>query len=170
MARPSSRERILDAFEALVIERGATSAPLEIVAEQAGVSKGGLLYHFPAKNDLADGLVDRLTARIDAAVATAPDEPADLIRWYLTYDPDDPVEHALWRSLVAAMHAVDDTLAQSITSAVNRYTRALARLEPTLCEHVRLVGDGLYLNALIGAPAIDGERLDAIIADLQARI
>jgi hypothetical protein len=50
MARkPVAREAVLDAFESLLIEVGERAATLDAVARLAGVSKGGLLYHFPNK-------------------------------------------------------------------------------------------------------------------------
>lgn len=57
--RPSSRAAILDAAMALVYEIGAKHLTLDAVAARAGVSKGGLLYHFPSKEDLLTGMVQR---------------------------------------------------------------------------------------------------------------
>jgi len=45
-----TRDRILDALETLLLDDGADKATLEAVASRAGVSKGGLLYHFPSKD------------------------------------------------------------------------------------------------------------------------
>jgi AcrR family transcriptional regulator len=42
----NSREKLLDAAEVVVMERGANSMTLDAVAAQANVSKGGLLYQF----------------------------------------------------------------------------------------------------------------------------
>jgi len=54
------------------------------VAEQAQVSKGGLLYHFPTKDALLQALVDRLAAkasakRQDRRVETG-DDPESVLR------------------------------------------------------------------------------------------
>lgn len=150
MARPSSREAILDAFEETLISHGAAAATLEVIAEAAGVSKGGLLYHFAAKDDLFAAFGERLLARIDTVVAAAPDDPAAVIRWYLDPQPVGSDEAALWRSIVAALHGTEAVLAELIAGAFDRYARPLAILEPTLAEQVRLVGDGLFLSSLVG--------------------
>ncbi|MEO2167455.1 MAG: TetR/AcrR family transcriptional regulator, partial [bacterium] len=50
-----TRAKILDAAEDLILEAGATGLILDEVARRAGVSKGGLLYHFPSKADLVSG-------------------------------------------------------------------------------------------------------------------
>ncbi len=62
----SSREIIVDAAEAIVLESGARHMTLDAVAERAGVSKGGLLYHFPSKEALLRGMLERLRKQIDA--------------------------------------------------------------------------------------------------------
>ena len=48
----SARERILDTAESRLLELGQRGLVLSAVATQAGVSKGGLLYHFPSKEAL----------------------------------------------------------------------------------------------------------------------
>ena len=60
MSRPPvARESVLDAFEAILIDRGERFATMDATAKAAGVSKGGLLYHFGSKQALADGLLAR---------------------------------------------------------------------------------------------------------------
>ena len=63
MSRPSARERLLDAAVAVVRRDGAQALTLDAVAAEAGVSKGGLLYHFRSKRDLLDALVERPPGR-----------------------------------------------------------------------------------------------------------
>ncbi|HUO18998.1 MAG TPA: TetR/AcrR family transcriptional regulator [Steroidobacteraceae bacterium] len=66
--RPA-RERLLDAAERVVAEAGATHLTLDAVAKSAGVSKGGLLYHFPSKEALLEGMLSRHFHDVDAEVA-----------------------------------------------------------------------------------------------------
>jgi len=63
MVRPSSKDAMLDAAEVVLTEQGAWRLTLDSVAEQAHISKGGLLYHFPTKDALLQALVDRLAAK-----------------------------------------------------------------------------------------------------------
>lgn len=65
----SSRERLLDAAERVVAEAGATHLTLDAVAKSAGISKGGLLYHFPSKESLLEGMLARHFREVDAQVA-----------------------------------------------------------------------------------------------------
>ncbi len=57
MARSSSRDKIIEAAEKLVARVGAAHLTLDAVAEEAGVSKGGLLYHFKTKNELIEAIL-----------------------------------------------------------------------------------------------------------------
>jgi AcrR family transcriptional regulator len=65
--RPA-RDRLLDAAERVVVESGATHLTLDAVAKSAGVSKGGLLYHFPSKEALLEGMLARHFHDVDAEV------------------------------------------------------------------------------------------------------
>jgi AcrR family transcriptional regulator len=56
--RSGAREKILEAADELAREVGPAHLVLDAVAARAGVSKGGLLYHFPAKTDLLQALVE----------------------------------------------------------------------------------------------------------------
>ncbi|HYL01738.1 MAG TPA: TetR/AcrR family transcriptional regulator [Steroidobacteraceae bacterium] len=66
--RPA-RDRLLDAAERVVVESGATHLTLDAVAKSAGVSKGGLLYHFPSKEALLEGMLSRHFQDVEAEVA-----------------------------------------------------------------------------------------------------
>jgi AcrR family transcriptional regulator len=50
-------QRILEAACALVVRDGYANLTLDAVAKEANVSKGGLLYHFPSKRALLEGMV-----------------------------------------------------------------------------------------------------------------
>ena len=54
-----TRRMILDAA-ARLIGRYGTAVPVAQIADAAQVSKGGLLYHFPSKEDLLTGLAAEL--------------------------------------------------------------------------------------------------------------
>ena len=63
MARPSSKEAILDAAEEIVMESGALHLTFDAVAERAGISKGGLIYNFPSKSALLEAMISRMAER-----------------------------------------------------------------------------------------------------------
>ena len=86
--RPSQREHILDAADAVVRADGAAHLTLDAVAERAKVSKGGLLYHFKTKEALLRAMIDRhlqgVAERRAAAQASLPPGPGrELKAWAL---------------------------------------------------------------------------------------
>ena len=66
---PAARGRILDAAEQLVADQGASSLTLDAVAQAAGVSKGGLLYHYPNKDALLAAMIERHCDDLDECCA-----------------------------------------------------------------------------------------------------
>ncbi|OYN96181.1 TetR family transcriptional regulator [Propionibacteriaceae bacterium ES.041] len=71
MARPSARPKLIDAALTVVAERGVTALTLDAVAEQAGVTKRGLIYHFPSKHALLVGIHTELAARMERRLLDA---------------------------------------------------------------------------------------------------
>ena len=86
MAHPSKRHTLIRTAGAIVVERSPDALTLDAVALRAGVSKGGLLYHFPTKAALQEGVVDAYLEEFDAAVeADAAARPAATGRWLRAY-------------------------------------------------------------------------------------
>lgn len=69
--RPNSREKILAAAADVARESGPGSLSLDAVASRAGVSKGGLLYNFPTKAKLMQGLVEGYLREFEHALEAA---------------------------------------------------------------------------------------------------
>lgn len=64
--RPSKRTQLLEAALRVVEEGGVTAATFESVAEAAGVTKGGMLYHFPSRDALLQALHEHLAEQWEA--------------------------------------------------------------------------------------------------------
>ena len=65
----NSKDKMLDAAEAVVIDLGVNGMTLEAVASRAGVSKGGLLYHFSSKEALVQAMVSRIASMVEYGFA-----------------------------------------------------------------------------------------------------
>jgi TetR/AcrR family transcriptional repressor of nem operon len=61
-ASDRTRERILDAAQALILDHGFGSTTVEAVVARAGITKGAFFHHFRSKSDLARTLIDRFAA------------------------------------------------------------------------------------------------------------
>ncbi len=88
MTRNSERTRraLLDAATATIRARG-TRVTLAAVADAAGVTKGGLLHHFPNRDALftavARDSLDQLHVRVSALVDLSENYPGKLLRAYI---------------------------------------------------------------------------------------
>lgn len=54
-----TRRSLLDAAEALILERGFAGATVDAIVERAGVSKGAFFHHFSSKSKLGSLLLER---------------------------------------------------------------------------------------------------------------
>src|SRR5438552_10278775 len=92
----SVRDRLLDAAEQVVARDGVANLTLDAVAREAGVSKGGLLYHCPSKSALITAVVERLATRCEfdhaQAMADGSQGPGAFARAYIAArgEPPDP--------------------------------------------------------------------------------
>lgn len=169
---PHARESVLDAFEAILIEDGERSATMDATARAAGVSKGGLLYHFGSKDALERGVIERLDLLVSddiTQMSSAPDGP---ISYFLRSSimQNDPLDRAILATsrLAQGGNAAASTALREVRErwgeALRPHTRDAASL-----DLVMLVSDGLYFNnALAGGsipgPVPRGPEMDALIA------
>jgi AcrR family transcriptional regulator len=153
---PSCREFIVDAAEAVVIEVGAAHMTLDAVAAKAGVSKGGLLYHFPTKETLLQAMLDRHIQRLEEArekkYKELQDEPGRAIKAYVisALTRDRKTERISAALLAAVAH--DPQLLKPVR---NVYQKHMAEF----------VSSGLgFEGAAVIALATDGLRLLEILS------
>ncbi|MEO3860020.1 TetR/AcrR family transcriptional regulator [Acrocarpospora sp. B8E8] len=138
------RDELLDAAEGLLADHGVQALTLAAVAERAGVSKGGLLYHFKTKDALVAGMIDRLIADFDALVA-AQDETC-YTRAYVRATFVAVQSGRLRRWAVATGAAGDPALLVPLREAMARWhTHDLAtEPDPVLSRIVRLACEGVW--------------------------
>lgn len=172
-AKPT-REVLLDALETLLLAGGSSAATLEAVAATAGVSKGGLLYHFASKEALYQGFLDRMVVQSRAEAEQILDAPQGVVAAYLdvSFVADDPSTRTILAALrLAGVPEVDveAALAESFRFWYDTISRRID--DPVLARIVQLVGDGFYLHALIGSghdqDAAVVERVVSLVAEWQ---
>ncbi|MCU1478795.1 MAG: hypothetical protein JWQ64_3488 [Subtercola sp.] len=149
---PSARDRVLDAFENILITHGERSATLDAVAAEAGVSKGGLLYHFGSKDALVDGLVERLGELVSADIVNIRTAPAGVVDYFIRSSVN--TESPLDRSIIAATRLAQGShpRAQEALKSMQRswfdvVSEAVG--DPAVARAIMLVSDGLYYNSAL---------------------
>jgi AcrR family transcriptional regulator len=84
--RPTARGKILAAAADIARDVGPANLSLDAVAARAGVSKGGLLYHFPAKADLLKAIIEDHLRHFEQELGDCREPgggPANILRAYL---------------------------------------------------------------------------------------
>jgi AcrR family transcriptional regulator len=153
--RPSQRDRILDAYTELVVTSGPETVTLEAVATAAGVSKGGLLYHFGSREALLEGLLERARGLNDDDLATARAAPEGFARYYLRTSVDEPAAGSpVYRATVALikLSTTEPRAAETTRRCLAGWRAALTEDlgDPLSADMVAAVGDGIYLRAIVG--------------------
>jgi AcrR family transcriptional regulator len=181
MARPpAAREAVLDAFEGLIVADGERAATLDATAKAAGVSKGGLLYHFGSRQALIAGLTERIRQLVDDDVMRIDTAPDGAISYFIRSSTD--VSTPLDRTFVAMVRLAqggDRDAADALEEVRARWIDVLSRhvADPTVALAATLIGDGLYYHAALRAEAvsdspaatttIDGDAMDRLVALLE---
>lgn len=147
------RDQLVAEARRLTTETGSVPS-MDRVARAAHVSKGGLVHHFPSRAALIAALADDAIAEIDARMRTAAEHGRAAAAWLELALPSEEDVH-----LFFALGAEYRTLGEDGAAIVNRASAATARWQGLIAEEVadpdlalviRLVGDGLTFNALIG--------------------
>ncbi len=167
MGTEDTIDKIVDAAMVIVRDQGVGRLTLDRAAQQAGLSKGGVLYHFKTKNDLIHGMVSRLISLCEELYQSRYDsEPAGPYRWAravvrTALDPSAPVHDPINGALLASL-ANDPVLAQPLRDLYQRWTDRLRSDSPNfgVAALVCMAMDGLCFEKLIG--------LELDPADLQA--
>ena len=156
----SARDRILDSFVAIVCDDGERVATLDAVAARAGVSKGGLLYHFGSKAALVSGLCERLGDLATADVEKMREAPDGPSRYFVR--GSQFVGSELDLALLAAsrlQQAGYEEAARTLDETEQAWLRTLVDTlgDVPTAQAVKLMGDGLYHAAALGIASAGGD-------------
>ncbi len=151
----STRDTLLAAAAKIVIEQGASRMTLEAVAEEAGVSKGGLLYHFPSKDALIQGMIEHMNQEFTARIWNEyekDDFGTNQGRWLraLIKATFTSTHLELSAGLIAAVLLNPKLLDPNRRSYETRQTLIEQDgIDPVLANIIRLAVDGLWFSELL---------------------
>ena len=169
--RNSSREIILTAADSVVLKHGAAHLTLDAVAREAGVSKGGLLYHFPNKQALLEGMIAHRVAQCAEdrlrAEARFPRDKAALLKAIVEsgLDENDPSRKINAAALAAI--ANDPTLLAPVKEHNKKLFKELAAFQNfERASLVVLAVHGLWLMETLQASPLARRQRSGIIKEL----
>lgn len=175
--RPSKKEQILRAAVDLVEEQNLEALTFETLAEAAGFSKSGLIYHFPSRHDLLLGIHQHLAREWEAdliAFAGAPAADVDqatrlratVLSLSQTASRADLLFGLEFRShpdFLEVWTTVNRRWVPSPEQITEEPTRRAAYL-------VQLMADGLWLHDHIHEVTLSGPQRQALVESILAMI
>lgn len=169
-----TRQKILEAAAEISRESGPGNLSLDAVAARAGVSKGGLLYHYPSKTALLKAVVESFVASFDEELVRRKDtktgRPDAMLEAYLElFVEDHDCRRPPPSGLLAALSQDPDFLVP-----VRRHNRALldrmrqTASDPAMALVVYLAIQGMRGMSLLGLDVISDDEFDEAVEKLKA--
>jgi AcrR family transcriptional regulator len=153
--RPSRKQDLIKAAVRVVLDDGVAGLTIDAVARQAGVTKGGVQYHFASKDQLITELLTDALSAMDQALEEVVSADPTAGAWHRAY-----VGLILWglsdydRCVAALMTSLGpgDPLGRPYdTMAAHWRQRAGADgIDPAMSLVVRFAADGLWLERAYG--------------------
>ncbi len=176
--RTSNRTRILEAAVRVINRDGVRGVTFESVSAESGLTRGGLLYHFPSREALLQGIDSHLVQTWEAQMEALAGKPAD-----------QTTQHERHRAFirVSAMSATRAELMfmlESVPPDAERapWSDAMARWAPGVPKAgeqspealdkfvARLAADGLWIYEAMYGGKLDADMRDRVVARIQAML
>ncbi|MCA0983179.1 TetR/AcrR family transcriptional regulator [Halobacillus yeomjeoni] len=161
MPRQSKRNKILEAAALIVHNRGIDALTLDAVAEEAEVSKGGLLYHFKSKEALIEGLVLHMNniyrTNVENAVTDDINSKGKWTRAFIKATYDQSLKNTETSAGMLAAHGVNSDLLKPLQQTYNNWQENIANdgIDPVQATILRLAADGLWFSEIFGLAPLD---------------
>ncbi|EAA0320729.1 TPA: TetR family transcriptional regulator [Listeria monocytogenes] len=168
----NKKKNILIAASEIVKEEGVVKLTLEAVAQRAGVSKGGLLYHFPSKEALIKGMVEDWINNYFECINTLVNNDDDnaIGKWnraYLKSTFSDLENNNLNSALMAAMFINPDLLDEFRQRYDILHTKLITDgIDPVKITITRLSIDGLWFSEIFGMAPLNEELKTQVFDEL----
>lgn len=188
MSTHDTRERICEAAIRTAGRDGLLAMTIDNVAKEAGVSKGGVMYHFPSKDDLVRGMLEHFGTQLEHMILQRfADDAEPRFRWARSMlscvfpepravldEQESLSPEALDRFMLAALAAAINSpgVIEPLRQVALRLRQRLLSdpddgLEQLL---VWLALDGLFLWQFVGLIRRDEPLYEAIGAALRAKV
>jgi AcrR family transcriptional regulator len=170
--RPSNRTAIIEAAHRVAERQGGADFSYEATAAEAGLTKAGVLYHFPCREDLVLAVVEYVADTWEQAMLAAlgrplaEASPAQRIRAYVEVAAGDDVARADF-----AVYA--DALCRP--AHVGPWNEVFSRWfdlsgcsaeEQARLSCARFAADGLWVAKATGTMPPEGDEHDDLVAQI----
>lgn len=185
----STREKIMDAAEALILQSGFAGTSIDRIIDQAGITKGTFFYHFESKAELAHTLVERYAAsdldKLDTNMARAEQLSRDPLQQLLIFvglfreeaaELAEPYPGCLFASYVYEAGLFDAStlatiartfetwrgrLSAKIAAAAERHPPRFPISHESLADMLTVVFEGAFIMSMtLKEPALLADQID----------
>jgi AcrR family transcriptional regulator len=188
MPAHETRDKICEAAIRTAARDGLLAMTLDNVAKEAGVSKGGVMYHFPSKDDLVKGILEYFGTQLEQMVLQRiAEDPNPRFRWarsMLTCLFPEPDQAAPGEASMSP-ETIDRFMLAAVAAAVTSpgLIEPLRQVGLRLCQRLMsdpddgleqlliwLAMDGLFLWQFVGLIRRDEPLYAQIGAALRAKV
>lgn len=166
-----ARDKILSAAVEIAHENGAGNLSLDAVAARAGVSKGGLLYHFPTKAALMRSMVETFVARVEADLEETSKNGGNLLAAFVCVTGDECSKPVPGAAGVLAAIAEDPDFLKPVKEfqrrLLDRLQSRAANADDVLLVYLAL--EGLRSLRLFDLDVLTQEEQERALAAMKAR-
>jgi AcrR family transcriptional regulator len=170
-----TREKLVQAAAQLVVSKGINRVTLEQVALEAGVSKGGLLHHFPTKQALLSGLMEQVgrvfKARLEKFMGLeTSDQPGRLARAYIRASFEYEADELQLTNAIAKVVSEFPELLLELQEEFAQLDQEMQSdgLPAARAIVIRLACDGLWFSELIGMASLQEPLRQQMLEELIA--
>jgi len=128
------RKQILDAARKCFIQEGYFPTRMEDIAKEAGLSKGGIYFHFEGKRQIFEALVKEEYERFANFLEQLTQKPAsypemfeNLARHYLDFFRER-TDYARFFMVMGEMAGRDESVREMLASLQKEYTRVIGQI------------------------------------------
>jgi AcrR family transcriptional regulator len=151
LRRPSKKNALLEAAIHLAAQGGVEALTIESLAEAAGVTKGGVQYHFRSKDALYEELLDYALCLFDLALeekAPPGSKPGAWLHAYVDLSLGPPTDHDKAVATLLAGIPVDDDRARPYTRFAAKWKARANADGPDAATNtiVRLAADSVWME------------------------
>lgn len=164
----SRKAELFKAAQKIINSKGVSHLTLDNIAKEAGISKGGLLYHFPSKNALIqeaiESVLESYATEMDKLTEKNP-STGQFIRSYAEVSLSNTQQ--LTSGLLAAT-ATDPELLKPIQEYYDEWQKKIEDdgVDPVIATIIRLTVDGLWFCELFGLAPPEKEMREAVLEKL----
>lgn len=184
-ADPGKRKtQIIDAAREMVSQRGVSSTTLQAIADEAGISKGALYYHYNSKSSILYDLMDTTSSRAKRLVEDSKvknlsnDEIIEAMKGILEVTTADTSESRLFIHLIYEAILGDEELKDKFAQKFEQWVTYIEQILLDVnnipkSKRTRLTAilieaaiDGLILKNLIGVQLDENREVLELISEL----